>query len=399
VTVIVPALCSVVRLNVSPSAPLRLYRMVDEPVAREALVAAYVSPAAARFSRDRGYLGEAPARAALRLSLKRIGAVPVDVVDLEPDGLGVDGARLPDSAPAMRQLAGPAATSRSMGLRGRGARRSLADRRRDHPELGQPVLRSRAAGPGPPCSSRVDAQGATGIVRRSAEARVSQTPEELGLEVELRRPRRRRRDPIPRGHGGRRLGRSAKGLARDAAMLLFGDVARRQRSPVKVSHTKRGHSARWGAHGAYLAREGAQRPVKASCPGTNDTRRVFGESRTYSRVLLPQARCVSRRSGPHLLRVGIRPACARYGPLTMSGSPDRSRRFEKTQRSQLSEQCEPCSQESARVGHRAPEAPVAGLLWRPIRSAGVSCTPHPERLRDRRSNEEGSPRATGWPRQ
>src|SRR5437867_6917419 len=181
-------------------------------------------------------------------------------------------------------------------------------------------------------------------------------------------------------------------------MLLFGDVARRQRSPVKVSHTKRGHSARWGAHGAYLAREGAQRPVKASCPGTNDTRRVFGESRTYSRVLLRQARCVSRRSGPHLLRVGIRPACARYGPLTMSGSPDRSRRFEKTQRSQLSEQCEPCSQESARVGHRAPEAPVAGLLWRPIRSAGVICTPHPERLRDRRSNEEGSPRATGWPR-
>ena len=96
--------------------------MVDEPVAREALVAAYVSPAAARFSRDRGYLGEAPARAALRLSLKRIGAVPVDVVDLEPDGLGVDGARLPDSAPAMRQLAGPAATSRSVGSHGRGAR-------------------------------------------------------------------------------------------------------------------------------------------------------------------------------------------------------------------------------------------------------------------------------------
>ena len=43
-------------------------------------------------------------------------------------------------------------------------------------------------------------------------------------------------------------------------MLLFGDMARRQRSTVKVSYAERGRSARWGAHGAYLAREGAQRP-------------------------------------------------------------------------------------------------------------------------------------------
>ena len=43
-------------------------------------------------------------------------------------------------------------------------------------------------------------------------------------------------------------------------MLLFGNTARRQRSTVKVSYAERGRSARWGAHGAYLAREGAQRP-------------------------------------------------------------------------------------------------------------------------------------------
>src|SRR5207247_3960044 len=38
--------------------------------------------------------------------LKRIGAVPGDVMDLEPHGLGVDGARLPDSAPAMSDSRG-----------------------------------------------------------------------------------------------------------------------------------------------------------------------------------------------------------------------------------------------------------------------------------------------------
>src|SRR5438105_2040665 len=110
---------------------------------------------------------------------------------------------------------------------------------------------------------------------------MSRPPEELALEVEQRRPRRRRRDPVARGHGGRRLGRGAKSLGRGAAMLLFCDVARRQRSTVKVSYAERGRSARWGAHGAYLAREDTQRPIKASCPGTKDRRRVFGESRTY----------------------------------------------------------------------------------------------------------------------
>src|SRR2546427_9873314 len=87
---------------------------------------------------------------------------------------------------------------------------------------------------------------------------MSKTPEELALEVELRRPRRRRRDPLLRGQGAGRSGRLGRGLGR-GGMLLFGDMARRQRSTVKVSYAERGRSARWGAHGAYLAREGAQR--------------------------------------------------------------------------------------------------------------------------------------------
>src|SRR5437762_7613608 len=84
---------------------------------------------------------------------------------------------------------------------------------------------------------------------------MSRPPEELALEVELRRPRRRRRDPLLGG----RLGRRGKGQGRGGETLLFGGVARRQRSTVKVSYAERGRGARWRAHGAYLAREGAQR--------------------------------------------------------------------------------------------------------------------------------------------
>ena len=54
---IVLALCSMVRPNTSRSAPLGLYRMVDQPVVRGVLVVACVPPAAerARLSR-RGLL-------------------------------------------------------------------------------------------------------------------------------------------------------------------------------------------------------------------------------------------------------------------------------------------------------------------------------------------------------
>src|SRR5207245_11355479 len=88
---------------------------------------------------------------------------------------------------------------------------------------------------------------------------MSKTPEELALEVELRRPRRRRRDPLLRGQGAGRSGRLGRSLGRGGAMLLFGDIAGRQRSTVKLSYADRGRSARWGAHGSYLASEGAQR--------------------------------------------------------------------------------------------------------------------------------------------
>ena len=103
---LVLALGLVVSLNVSPSVPLGLYRMVDEPVARGVLVVACVPPDAARLARDRGYLTAGSCPGGTRPILKRIGAVPGDFVDLEPDGISVNGARLPDSAPALSDSRG-----------------------------------------------------------------------------------------------------------------------------------------------------------------------------------------------------------------------------------------------------------------------------------------------------
>src|SRR3989441_10314331 len=97
---LVLGLRSVVRLNVSPSAPLGLYRMVDEPVARGVLVVACAPPDAARLARERGYLAAGSCPGGTRPILKRLGAVPGDLVDLEPDGISVNGARLPHSATA-----------------------------------------------------------------------------------------------------------------------------------------------------------------------------------------------------------------------------------------------------------------------------------------------------------
>ena len=83
---------------------------------------------------------------------------------------------------------------------------------------------------------------------------MKQLPEELSLDPQLRRPRRARRGSLP---GGR--GRRGKGLGPRGATLLLANARKRQRSTVKVSYATRGRGARWGAHGAYLAREGAQR--------------------------------------------------------------------------------------------------------------------------------------------
>src|SRR5262249_43384811 len=87
---------------------------------------------------------------------------------------------------------------------------------------------------------------------------MSQVPDPLALELAPGRPRRPRGRPRlgRRGATSRRRGRRS----RRRATWLLSETARRQRSTVKVSYAQRGRGTRWGAHGAYLAREGAQRP-------------------------------------------------------------------------------------------------------------------------------------------
>src|SRR5262249_41993890 len=94
---------------------------------------------------------------------------------------------------------------------------------------------------------------------RDGRADMIRSAEELSLELQLRRPLRARRGPVPGGRSTGRRGRG-RGLRDRGAALLLAEGRKRQRSTVKVSYATRGRGARWGAHGAYLAREGAQRP-------------------------------------------------------------------------------------------------------------------------------------------
>src|SRR2546425_2674782 len=82
----------------------------------------------------------------------------------------------------------------------------------------------------------------------------------LELSARLGSRHRRRRPPLPRRarRNRWRAGRVGGGRGRGRAFLTGVD-ARWQRSTVKASYSRNGRSASWAAHGAYLAREGAQR--------------------------------------------------------------------------------------------------------------------------------------------
>jgi conjugative transfer signal peptidase TraF len=87
-------------LNLSPSAPRGLYRAVAGTPTRGAWVAACVSPEAAALGRARGYLGAGSCAGGVQPVLKPVIAVAGDVVELGPEGVAVNGQRLPASASA-----------------------------------------------------------------------------------------------------------------------------------------------------------------------------------------------------------------------------------------------------------------------------------------------------------
>jgi conjugative transfer signal peptidase TraF len=91
----------VVRLNVSPSAPIGLYRPVDSPLERNRLVVACVPPGVAALARERGYLGRGSCPGDVQPVLKRVVGLPDDVVELGQEAVSVNGVRLPGSATAI----------------------------------------------------------------------------------------------------------------------------------------------------------------------------------------------------------------------------------------------------------------------------------------------------------
>lgn len=96
------------RLNTTPSAPLGLYLAIpDHSPPRGALVIACAPPNIAPLARNRGYL-PAGIRCPSRTQplLKRVIAVPNDTVQLNTDGITVNGVPVPFSAPLLADPSG-----------------------------------------------------------------------------------------------------------------------------------------------------------------------------------------------------------------------------------------------------------------------------------------------------
>ena len=87
-------------------------------------------------------------------------------------------------------------------------------------------------------------------------------PDALSLDIRRVPASRRHRPPRrPPGRPGLRRRRqpSARHRARGAGVVV-GAGSHRRRSVVKVAYVRNRRAGAWRAHGAYLARDGAQRP-------------------------------------------------------------------------------------------------------------------------------------------
>ncbi len=97
------------RVRITPTdsaAPAGIYRLSAAPIGRGALVAACLPAAIARTGLARGYLAEGDCPAGAEPVAKVIGAVPGDVVELEPGWVAVNGMKFPNSQTAARDSVG-----------------------------------------------------------------------------------------------------------------------------------------------------------------------------------------------------------------------------------------------------------------------------------------------------
>jgi conjugative transfer signal peptidase TraF len=99
------------------AAPAGIYRLIAAPAARSELVAACLSPAIARTGLARGYLRAGDCPAGAEPVAKVIGALPGDVIDIEPGWAAVDGMHFPNSRTARRDSRGRPLAHVAWGLR------------------------------------------------------------------------------------------------------------------------------------------------------------------------------------------------------------------------------------------------------------------------------------------
>ena len=81
-------------LNVSRSAPRGIYLAVATAPARSAFVVACLPPEVAVIGRARGYLGPGDCPGSTQPVLKRVGALPGDILELDDLGVTVNGQRV-----------------------------------------------------------------------------------------------------------------------------------------------------------------------------------------------------------------------------------------------------------------------------------------------------------------
>jgi conjugative transfer signal peptidase TraF len=91
--------------NTDSAAPAGVYRVVSHQIERGDLVVACLPVGVAKLGLARGYLGAGDCRGGAEPVDKIIGALPGDVVDIEPGSVSVNGVGFPDSATASRDSA------------------------------------------------------------------------------------------------------------------------------------------------------------------------------------------------------------------------------------------------------------------------------------------------------
>lgn len=86
------------RFNLTPSLPIGIYRVTDDPPGRGSIVYVCLPIEVAEFARKRGYLGAGRCPGDVRPLGKVVVAVEGDIVGLERNAVRVNGAALPNSA-------------------------------------------------------------------------------------------------------------------------------------------------------------------------------------------------------------------------------------------------------------------------------------------------------------